>query len=69
MGTRNGTVCILQEADLCGKLRVVSWENRCTHDDVRMAIDVFGKAVNDNVRTEEQGGLVKWRKECVVHDN
>ena len=48
---------------------VVGWEDQSAHDDVRVAVDVFGDAMHHDVGSEEKGGGVEGGQEGVVYQN
>jgi hypothetical protein len=48
---------------------MVGGEDQRAHDDIRVAIDVFGEAVEDDVGPEEKGRGVEWRHKCVVYED
>ena len=47
----------------------MGWKNDGAHDDVRMAIEVFCKAMQNNVCAEEERGGVEWRHEGIVYQD
>ena len=51
------------------KCGVVGWEDQSAHDDVRVAVDVFGDAMHHDVGSEEKGGGVERGQESVVYQN
>lgn len=65
----DGTDSVLEEAQLACEGGVVRGEDERAHDDVRVTVDVFCDAVQDDVGAEEQGGGVEWRKEGVVYED
>ena len=69
VGAWDGADGVLEEAEVGGEGGVVGGEDEGAHDDVRVAIDVFRDAVEDDVGAEEEGGRIVGRKECVVDED
>ncbi len=65
----NRTACILQELQLLvhRKVAMRRRQNQCTHEHIRMAVDVFRHRVHDEVGTEQQGRRIERGEERVVH--
>jgi hypothetical protein len=65
---RDCTGRVLEETELLRELRAVRRDDERAHDDIRVAVDVLGHAMHDDIRAKEKWGLVVWREEGVVHD-
>ena len=48
---------------------MVGGEDEGAHDDVRVAVDVLSERVHDDVRAEDERGLVERREEGVVDEH
>jgi hypothetical protein len=68
-------VGVLEETELLGEAFVVSFwrrrrgEDSSAHYDIRMAVDVFGEGVNDDVCALEEWGGIEWREEGVINED
>lgn len=60
---------VLQEAEGRRELGVVRGEDEGTHDDVRVAVDVFSETVEDDIGALEEGGGVEGGEEGVVDED
>ena len=63
----DGSNGVLKETQFLGNFRMVGGENESTHDDVRVAVDVFRDAVVYDVGALEEGGGVEGREEGIVY--
>jgi hypothetical protein len=70
ISTGHGPNGVLQEPQFlvsaCQGGRFERREDKGTHDDVGVAIDVLGKTVQDDVSPKEKGGGVEGRQKGVV---
>jgi len=64
---RNGPDGVLEEPQFFGESGMGGGEDKSTHDDVRVAVDVFGEGVHDDVGAEKQRRGVEGREEGVVN--
>lgn len=67
--TRHGPDGVLEEAQGFEEGGVVRGEDDGAHDDVRVAVDVFGETVHDDVSSEEERGGIEGREEGVVDED
>jgi len=69
VGAGDGADGVLQKLEFLCECGVVRGEDEGAHDDVGVAVDVFGEAVQDDVGAEEEGGGVEGGEERVVHED
>jgi hypothetical protein len=68
-GAGHGPNGVLEEAQFFGKSGVGGGEDESTHDDVRVAVDILGERVHDDVGAEEERGGVERGEEGVVDED
>jgi len=61
--------CVLEETEFGCEDGVVGGEHKGPHDDVRVAVDVFREAVEDDVGTKDERRAVEWGEERVVYED
>ena len=66
---RNSPDGVLEEPQFFGESGVGGREDEGAHDDIRVAVDVLGKGVHDNVGAKEERSGVEGREEGVVNED